>query len=226
MNFLIMLATVTYIILSDTATPAVNELIRNIAPAKLQARIGPALADLMRRNYLTLPPNKMGAPTTHFWQQAADAVRWERLPDGVMIITDKIGVRQRLLGGVIRPLPPRKNIAIPANALAYGKTPAEFATLKFVMFGRGQNAPKALVMAREDVTHIGQGKRKKFAAAALEKPGGVVMFWLKSEVTQSPNPKVIPSDEQFAERIEQAIAPLKNLPDTEGPDSQKIVRPE
>lgn len=204
-------------VILDTASPAVRELVATIAPSRLQARVGPACADLMRRNYLTLPPNKMGGASTHFWQQAADAVRWVRDGDGITVITDKVGLRQRLLGGEIKPTGaiskvtgrPIKNIAIAANALSYGKLPGEFTHLKFVQFGRGQNAPKALVMVAETATQIAPkgGKRQGYRATASE-IGQVVMFWLKTSVHQAPNPKVIPTDEQFMATIEKAIAPL------------------
>lgn len=200
------------IITRDNVTPTLGAVMRNVSPARVRARIGPAVANLMRRHYLTLPRNKMGGTSTNFWQQASDAVRWETDATGVLVITDKIGVRQRLLGGVIRPVK-AKNLAIPANALSYGKTPAEFASLKFVQFGRGQNAPKALVMQTAVATQITpkRGAGKGFKATASEL-GKVVMYWLVKEVNQQPNPNVIPTDEQFLNTIEAAIAPLANLP--------------
>lgn len=191
----------------DTAWPALAELMKNTSLPVLQAHVGPAVADLQRRHYLTLPPNKTGGRSTHFWQQASDAVRWERAAYGVTVVTNKTGVRQRLEGGTIRAIN-AKNLAIPANALAYGKSPSEFDNLHFVQFGRGADAPKALVTTVDKNVATRKGGVKASTGPIGPQLAMVVMFWLKKEVYQAPNRNVIPSDEQFFTAVTKALEPL------------------
>lgn len=195
-------------IIGDGATPALQRLVNNISLPVMQAHVGPALEDLFRRHFYTLPPNRMGGRSTNFWGQCADATRWLPSGMGVVIEVAKVGARQRYLGGPIDPVN-KKYLAIPANPMSYGKNPSEFDHLKYVQFGRGQDAPKALVMTGETSTQIApnRGQNKGFKAVAANL-GIVVMFWLEDHVDQDGNENVIPSKEQIFSAIEEAVHPL------------------
>ncbi len=177
---------------SDTATPALRKFASNLAPRPLAAVIGPAVTGLVKENYQRLPPNKIG-PSTHFWAAAGDSTNWEALDDGVMITTEKTGVRLRYLGtaglpgGRLRPVR-AEWLTIPACAEAYGKSARSFSNLRFARAGRGQGAP-ALV--------------KTDAAGKPIKEE--VMFWLARSVCQDPNPRVLPTDDDFCSVISQAL---------------------
>lgn len=192
---------------TDTASPRLALLRLDLTLPKLQARVGPALEDEVRRNYLTLPSNKMGGQSTGFWLQCSDATRWSPASDGVYCVTEKVGARQRYEGGVIRKQD--KLLAIPANPLAYGKNPSEFPNLKYIQFGRGQDAPKALIMLGETSTQIApkRGKKGGFKPVAANL-GLIVMFWLKDSVDQGPNVNVLPTNERIFARIDHACEPL------------------
>lgn len=204
-------------ILENTAYPAVKRLQGVVTPKRINTAIRDPLVSLVKRNYEKQPPTKSGGPSTGFWQDASKSTRGEVQADGVLITTDKIGVRQQLLGGRIKAGINTSritgkltaNLAIPATPLAHGKTPSDFPNLKYMQFGRGQDAPKALVALGEVSTQIAQkrGKLGGFKPVASN-VGLIVMFWLVKEVTQAPHPGVIPSDEAFQTTMTVALEPL------------------
>jgi hypothetical protein len=201
-------------VVSDTMTPGVEDLVRRQSPGRVSAAIAPAAAQCIKDNYQRQPPNKQGFPSTGFWADAVRATRWEILPDGVMVITDKIGVRQRYFGGVISAgkgissktgQPTKYIIASAASPESYGKLPSEISGLKFVRFGRGQDAPAALVALRATATEIAPKKKGKGFAPSAEQIGMVVLFWLKRSVNQKPNPDVLPTSEQMGQALGDAL---------------------
>lgn len=197
----------TISIVSDTATPAVRDIVSRSSPRRVSAAIGPAMKNLITANYLKLGKNKQGFPSTGFWADAVRATRLELEEDGPLIITDKIGVRLRLMGGTITAGQnassatgaPTKYITIAATAESYGRTAGTFDDLKFVRFGRGQDAPAALVRVQANK----KGEKPSDTKTAL-----TVLYWLKKSVNQSPNPNVLPSEAEFNAAIDNALQAL------------------
>lgn len=70
-------------------------------------------------------PNKLGGDRTHFYRQAGDATGFALHPEGATVFINKLGILQRLNGGVITPKT-AKNLAIPIAPEAHGKRPREF----------------------------------------------------------------------------------------------------
>lgn len=111
----------------DNATPALEAAMKRFSPEQLAKLCAPKLQDMWSHHLTSLPKNKGGYPSTRFWQDAAHKVRG--IPDGpnVRLTCDKIGVRQRWLGGQI----PKggkgpKMLTIPICAEAYGTSASDW----------------------------------------------------------------------------------------------------
>lgn len=138
-------------------------------------------------------PNALGGKRSHFYSGAAKSMVNVASGDGVAITINQIGLAQRWLGGTIRAGAgtstatggPTKYLAIPARAEAYGRTPGEFDDLRFVPTRRGGMLVQALQ------TSFSMGK--KGVKGGAEK-GGLVFFWLVTEVTQRADPSVLPTE--------------------------------
>lgn len=163
------------VIIKDTARPALAELAQRTTPERMAAFIGPRVQVLVQKNFLAQPKNKDGYPSTGFWAEASDATHWSQVPDGVVITVSKIGVRQRLEGGPIKPVN-GAFLTIPICAEAYGKTTRDFAGELFKV--RSKKTGKSF-LARKD------GKNLEY------------LFFLSPGVVQDGNPNVLPSDLSF-----------------------------
>lgn len=116
-----------------------------------------------------------GGKRSHFWRKAAQAVSFAGSPDEISVTIAHQGVRLRYAGAPdgIKPVN-AKALAIPANGMAYGRSPREFSDLRLVVFKSKKKA--ALV-------------RKPREGEAL----GEVMFWLvKKTKPIRPDPTVLP----------------------------------
>jgi len=132
----------------------------------------------------------LGARPTGYLTKMARGVEavWNKSWASVQFPTgDSRGIFARVDGPVT--ITPRsgKYLTIPAIAASYGKRAREFADLKYVQFGRGPEAPKAL--AKKD----GNGKLK-------------VYFWLKESVTLPQDEGLLPTDSQISERMAESTA--------------------
>lgn len=160
------------------------------APAQAAAR---GVANLVRRHFEGLPANKMGWPTTNFWKKAARSVSVQGEGAEPVVLISHLGVRQRLQGGVIKPVR-AKLLAIPATADAYGKRPREVrAPLAFVRFADGKMA-----LVEREHTPVSFGRKRKDGTRGVkrgENRGGQVWFWLARSVKQKPDPNVLPTQE-------------------------------
>lgn len=136
--------------------------------------------------------NKLGGARTNFYADAARSVQEPVTLKGTATVSiNKLGLAQRLLGGPIRALAPHKYLAIPATAEAYGHTPADFPHLQFFKTKRGGGL-KAQRAVASVVGYIRSGKNKGKSRAEASVIGDVVLFWLVPEVTQAPDPAVLP----------------------------------
>jgi hypothetical protein len=149
--------------------------------------------------------NQLGGVRTHFFASAAKSVEEPR-PEGqgASFLITKIGLALRWLGGTVKAGKGissksgklTKYLAIPARAESYGKTPAEFDDLVFVPRGNG----KAMLMQALQTSIDRKAQRRKGATVSsyARSAGGLVMFWLVTQVTQQPDPNVMPSEEAMA----------------------------
>jgi hypothetical protein len=179
------------------ASDAVRELERELNPTKLSAVYGPRLREQTRDHLKQLPRNKKGWPSTNFWEQAARATRWEPRGAGVVaIVVDKIGVRQRYMGGPIRPQT-AKALTIPISPLSYGKTAKDFpgsfilSTRKgayIVMYGSADGKPTKPESGR---------KRARTALRATL----IFLFKLSGGVDQKPDKGVLPTPAEYRATI-------------------------
>jgi hypothetical protein len=186
---------------TDRATPLILEVVDAISPARVRPIVGRAVTTVVRRHFFGLDrsrPNVMGGTRTHFYADAARGTSWTVETDGVLISVAQVGIRQRIVGGTIRPKNGKKFLTIPARAEAYGKRASEFNDLVLVRRGDHRfGEPFALARAFRTTlkitgaaTALALGERQ---VSRGEQEGGEIMFWLKKSVTQQGDPSVAPS---------------------------------
>jgi hypothetical protein len=171
-------------------------------PAGLHSDIARACAAVLETHLKRLDnerANPMGGKRSHFYSVAAGTVRGEVTTDGAEIVVNKVGLRQRWLGGTIY----AKNgrfLTIPARAESYGIPARQFPRpLRFVKFKSGACA---LVIddraeAGESMDDAGNVTVKRRKRNKRMKTGGLVEYWLKESVYQSPDPSVLPTEQEF-----------------------------
>jgi hypothetical protein len=80
---------------------------------------------------------------SNFYQKAADGITMEYGEDEASVVINQTGMRQRLLGGEIKPVFAHY-LSIPATPEAYGHSPTEFANL-VPFFGRQKSGKIGVV---------------------------------------------------------------------------------
>lgn len=192
----------------DTASPAVAALLNEVAPERLHASVGEAAVILFQNHFRNAPTNKRGWESTGFWASAAKATNWKTSSVGVVINVNQVGVRQRLIGGTIRPTGSRKYLSLPAREAAYGRAPAEFDNLVLAFRNRA-GKPEAFALVEAKATQITwsakskkTGQRKQLTRQSV---GGAVMFWLVKEVTQTADPSVIPDERDITQEAREVL---------------------
>jgi hypothetical protein len=181
----------TKIEIEDNATPGLIALQGRVSPQRMAAELGPRCTRLVQRHLRQNGPNKKGWPTTNFWPRAAKATNWQEGAGFVDIVTNQIGVRQRLLGGPIKPVNAGA-LTIPIAPEAYGRRASEFADAFIAHTAKG-----AFIVVKE-----GKGKEAKLK----------FLFFLAKGVNQEPDPDVMPTDEDFAQTFDESFEALTNLP--------------
>ena len=204
-------------IVTDTASPWLREMQMRVSPQRMANQLGPACERLVRRNFLAQGTNKQGWPSTSFWKKAEGATHRKSGYGFVQIECSKIGVRQRLEGGDIKPVNAGA-LTIPACPEAYGKTAADFANLVFgfeIDPRTGNMRPCLHEKGGVAKIKLGKYKRKdgtRKATVTSMTTGREVMFWLCKGVHQNPNPKVMPSDEAFGAEFDKSVEALMKTP--------------
>ncbi|MDE2096188.1 MAG: hypothetical protein KGL39_03010 [Patescibacteria group bacterium] len=186
----------------DEATPAIRAKLAQCDPHRVAIRVAVPLARHWRNHLASLPKNKHGWPSTGFWEDAARRVKGVALSNAVELSSDKLGLRQRLYGGIIEARN-AANLSIPITAEAYGKLPGEFDDLVIVVIADGR---KFLAKWQGDgkkpnvIILRGKGAGKSSATARAAKHLNLkFMYVLKPSVYQAANPNVVPPDmEQVA----------------------------
>jgi hypothetical protein len=129
------------------------------------------------------------APTGVYADAARNTSQPEVSSEGVTISIHQVAIAQRFFGGTIQPVT-AKFLAIPARTEAYGKSPREFDNLRAIIFKSGAGA---LVAREGGATVIGtSGGRTNISGSEAG-----VYFWLVKQVTQQPDPTVLPTEDEM-----------------------------
>lgn len=120
---------------------------------------------------------------------------WNRMLAGTKADGDESGgyvrmpreVALRRYGGRVRPKK-AKYLAIAARAEAYGKSPRQFADLRFIVGEHGA----MLIQNEQTVLVRRKGGKRKGEVKETKEVGGGVMFWLVRSATINPNEDVFP----------------------------------
>lgn len=183
------------------AGAAKDELRRIMAmpDGSLLTVLGRGLANHLRAHYRGMNaahPNKLGGQRTNFWSGVASGVQNPVVAGtGVSVTVSHPHILQKLYGGLIRPRNV-KNLALPVKAESYGKSPRVFPDLAWLpsrMAGPG-GATGYLVQGMKRVALRGKNKGKEII---VPKPGGSLLYVLRSSVYQDPTPGTIPPDDDM-----------------------------
>lgn len=174
----------------NTAGPAAKAVSRAIMPAQLNPVIGRSVRNSVREHLFALNgsrPNQLGGRRTNFYTGAGRATQFQVLSDThIEVSSNHVGIAQRYYGGTIKPKK-GKYLTIPARAEAHGKRAREFPDLEVLRRG-GVGEPFALA--------------RKINGQGGAKGGGEILFWLKKEVTQRPDPTVLPTTDVMATAVQ------------------------
>lgn len=180
--------------LTDTVTPTGRAVAGALAPKQLNPIIGRSAVGTFRKHLFEVNrtrPNALGGTRTGFYASAARGTSFALVGDSVVVTVSSVGIRQRVLGGTIRPKT-AKFLTIPVAPEAHGKRAREFGSLVLV-FGPG-GRPIALATPEANVT-VFRKKRgtQERIGKSLGKRAGTILFRLVKSVTQRPDPTVIPN---------------------------------
>jgi hypothetical protein len=192
--------------ITDAATPAVEVLLQRCSPRRLASVLAPAMGRLWRERLVSLGTNKNGWPTTHFWRRAANSLSIQTSDDGVTLTVAQTGVRQRWLGGSISTVRAGA-LTIPISPLSYGKTAADFPNLTLI------RTPKGVYLVQlpgSSSTARGVHRNKTNQSRVVGPP--LFLFRLVQSVDQAGNPRVVPTNEEFAAAALTAIRTYEHLP--------------
>lgn len=184
----------------DQASDRVREMRAVISEGRLAAAMARGAGNRVRSHLVTINgqrPNQLGGRRTNFYNQAAQSTHHDATPREITVTISKQGFRQRYQGGRIRAVNARL-LTIPATAEAHGRRASEFPDLQLVVLG----GRPALVRARQTRLRRVGGRNPGFRGASSAS-GLEVLFWLKREVNQKPDPTVLPTD---AEILSAALA--------------------
>lgn len=193
--------------IKDGVTGVVSRYQESLRSGRLNPVMGRAVVKQLQNNFRKLNgsrANQMGGARTNFYEHAAKSTQFLATVDEIRVSVNQVGVRQRLEGGLIRPVK-GKYLTIPAVSEAYGKRAREFPNLRLA-FGRGH---KVIGLEEAPATIVGRGK-KGYRAAGSQ--GGRIIFWLVKSALQKADPSVVPSDgELTATALQAAGSALERL---------------
>jgi hypothetical protein len=124
----------------DEITPDLRKLLRDGKPdSPLGTVLGRAAANSLRKHFRerNKTPNKLGGSRTNFWSRVAESVQSPRAASGNIIVpVSHPAIAQKVFGGTITPKK-AKNIAVPIDPRAHGKSPRVFPLLQFAITSSG-----------------------------------------------------------------------------------------
>ena len=165
--------------IKDEVTPHFKAILKSLgtslaARKEVNTIVGQAAAQLTRDHLYALA-NTRHRPGVgqNFYEDAGDSVTWQDLGGGVELRMDKTGLAQRFHGGTIKPVKAKKLWIPKAGTEAEGRVPGEF-NIKDFSIRISALTGKGVAMKGDDV-----------------------LFYLVKEVTQDPDPSVLPSESEY-----------------------------
>lgn len=187
----------------DSATPAVRQLIKDLGGERMNRVIAESVLPVVQRHFQELAgsnKNKFGARSS-FWQRMIAGTTAQSDAQTARVRMPR-EIALRFFGGTVTPKGGAKNLAIPARAEAYGKSPRDFNNLKFVMFASGAKA--LMSTGRQQRTD----NRRSIGGA---QDSALVFFWLTPSATIRPDPDVLPTDQTIVGAALNGVAGYVNL---------------
>ncbi len=176
----------------DGGTPLVAEINRVLKDGSVEEAMGKGATNAVKSHLFKINssrPNKLGGQRTNFYSDAAKSTSFTFKPGSVEINVNKVGIRQRVEGGTIRPVN-KKFLTIPAVAEAHGRQASEF---KLNLATNSKGEPYALV--DRGTGGFSRKKRKFMSVGSTE---GRVIFWLAKQAVQKADPSVMPTEEEVS----------------------------
>lgn len=185
----------------DTVTPALNRVREGLSNENLLPFFAEVVAQEMTANFLSLDAsrtNKIGAPKSGYYSQAAERVKWDQIDaNRIVISSDQVGLSIKYFGGTIRAGKgtvmcganageKTKYLTIPVVAEAYGMRACDFPGLEVFW---GINGPWALGFSEKSGSIATQSGGSGGATSTVKH----VLFVLKQEITIAPDPTILPS---------------------------------
>lgn len=186
-------------VLIDEVSPLLNRL-RDASAAQGMALVGArAAANLVRAHLFDLNTSRH-KHGRNYYAQAARSVNTRLAPQGAAVTVSQLGLRLRLLGGVVRPVN-AKMLTIPdENAPeAHGVRAREFNDLDRQLVTNPKTGRLQWALVRRPSTAIRFARRKRAdgSIATTVRPGelreGKVMYWLVRKTTHKADPTVLPT---------------------------------
>ncbi|HEY0966931.1 MAG TPA: hypothetical protein VGE76_16310 [Opitutaceae bacterium] len=183
----------------DEVTPLIARL-RDASQRQGIALVGARAAANLVRDHLFDLNDSRHKHGRNYYAQAARSVNTRAVAQGAAVNINQIGLRLRLLGGVVRPVN-AKMLTIPdENAPeAHGVRAREFNDLDRQLVTNPRTGRLQWALVRRPSTAIRFVRRKR-ADGTLQttvKPGelrdGKVLYWLVRKTTHKPDPSVLPT---------------------------------
>lgn len=169
----------------DEVTPHLRKLLKQAETNGPLAKVlGRAGANVLKKHFRARNKtgNKLGGTRTNFWSRVAESVQSPVSGPGKIVIpVTHPAIAQKVFGGTIT-AKKAKNLAIPIDAKAHGKSPRVFPLLQFAM-------------TRAGVKLLGM----KDAGGKFQ-----ALYILKKSVTQAKDPKALPTDAEMGKALETA----------------------
>jgi len=194
----------------DDITPDLRRILKSITPGGALGKVlGRATANALRSHFRSLNasrPNKIGGKRTNFWSRVAESVQNPQTQaGGITVAISHPHIAQRLFGGTISPRK-KKSLAIPTSPKSYGTYARIYPGKLAFIPGTGGTTRGYLVEGQEQT--ITRGKRKG-GKRTIPKPGGALLYVLKSSVTQRPDPSVLPKSATISAALTRAASLVK-----------------
>lgn len=197
-------------LMGDEALRELQEKAARLGQSAEAAKVGGQAVSIVIQNHfyeLSRRRHRM-SNKFDFYAQAAKSVAVSSTSNGSVVTITKLGLAQRWLGGTIRAGAGTssatgtltKYLAIPARTEAEGKPPSAFDDLVFVP---RRNGKAMLVEALQTKVSI-SGKKRRTIKRGSE-VGSLVMYWLVPEVTQAPDPSVMPTEDEMTHAATEAM---------------------
>lgn len=168
----------------DEVSPHLRKLLKQAGSNGPLAKVlGRAGANELKKHFRgrNRTPNKLGGRRTNFWSAVAQSVNSPNLlPGRITIPITHPAIAQKVHGGTITARK-AKNLSIPIDPLAHGKSPRVFPALEFAMTAAGMKL------------------------LGLRDSGGIKwLYVLKPSVSQDADPDALPKDADMGRALEKA----------------------